>query len=77
MRCLSAHQNHPNYWWLRSPYTGVVSHYSASRVRSDGDLGYYVVTNSYGLLQSPDTYDSSYAYYMRSSGNVDDRSYGK
>ena len=61
-----------NHWWLRSPNTedtdyswfvmpfgDVYSHYD------------YNVFDSCGRIQSSDTSVSSYAYYVRSSGNVD------
>ena len=40
-----------------------------------GSNGYYVYY-SYGRIQSSDTSVSSYAYYVRSSGNVDYNDYG-
>ena len=65
------------YWWLRSPRT------SGSRVAYlvnpfgdvHGSNGYYVYY-SYGRIQSSDTSVSSYAYYVRSNGNVDYNDYG-
>lgn len=64
------------YWWLRSPYTGVSV--NAWYVMPDGDVSNYnvFVTDSYGRIQSSDTSVSSYAYYVRSSGNVDYNDYG-
>lgn len=56
------------YWWLRSPFTVVYDNYLAWYVKSNSDLSFSNVTDSYGVI-SPDPYWGELTFLVYPSGD--------